>query len=80
MKPTSDQIRAARATHRWDQADLTEQSGVSLATVKRLKKMNGIVKANRVTIQAIRRAFEETGIKFIPENGGEPGVRLKNES
>ncbi|MCG8506829.1 MAG: transcriptional regulator [Sphingomonadales bacterium] len=77
MKLTSDQIRAARATLRWDQADLTDKSGVSLATIKRLEKMTGVVSANRVTIEAIVRAFEEAGIDFIDENGGGPGVRLR---
>jgi len=74
---TSDQIRAARSMLRWDQSDLTIKSGVSLATIKRLEKMNGIVSANLVTLQAIERAFTDAGIDFIPENGGGPGVRLK---
>jgi hypothetical protein len=26
---------------------------------------------------AIRRAFEVTGVEFIDENGGGPGVRLR---
>ena len=77
MNLTSEQIRAARATLRWDQADLTEKSGVSLATIKRLEKMIGVVSANLVTIQAVIRAFEDAGIEFISENGGGPGVRLR---
>jgi len=74
---TSDQIRAARSMLRWDQSDITDKSGVSLATIKRLEKMTGTVTANRVTLQAIERAFIDAGIEFIPENGGGPGVRLK---
>ena len=74
---TSDQIRAARAMLRWDQADLTDKSDVSLATIKRLEKMTGTVSANRVTLQAIERAFTDAGIEFIPENGSGPGLRLK---
>ena len=31
----------------------------------------------RATLQAIRRAFEVTGVEFIDENGG-PGVRQKS--
>ena len=34
----------------------------------------------RVTVDAIRRVYEEKGIVFIPENGGGPGVRLKFNS
>ncbi|KAA5602992.1 XRE family transcriptional regulator [Blastochloris sulfoviridis] len=28
-------------------------------------------------LAAIRRALEEAGVEFIPENGGGPGVRLR---
>ena len=32
------------------------------------------------TLADIRRALEDAGIIFIDENGGGPGVRLKNRS
>ena len=32
------------------------------------------------TIADIRAALEEAGIEFIDENGGGPGVRLKNRT
>ena len=32
------------------------------------------------TLADIRRALEDAGIIFINENGGGPGVRLKNRS
>lgn len=32
------------------------------------------------TLADIRRALEDAGIVFIDENGGGPGVRLKNRS
>ena len=76
-KLTSGQIRAARALLRWDQKDLVDHSGVSIATIKRLEGMEGIVTANRVTIEAIIRAFVEAGIAFTDANGGGPGVRLR---
>ncbi|PHZ86457.1 helix-turn-helix domain-containing protein [Paremcibacter congregatus] len=73
---TSAQIRAARAMLRWEQAVLTEKSGVSLATIKRLEKMTGKISANLVTLQAIERAFTEAGIEFLPDEGRGAGVRL----
>lgn len=73
---TSAQIRAARAMLRWEQAVLTEKSGVSLATIKRLEKMTGKISANLVTLQAIERAFTEAGIEFLPDEGCGVGVRL----
>ncbi len=73
----SEQLRAARAILRWGQTALSKESGVSTPTIKRLEAMDGIVSANRVTIDAIVRAFEAAGIEFIPENGTGPGVCLK---
>ena len=73
---TSAQIRASRSMLRWDQADLTEKSGVSLATIKRLEKMEGVVKGNRVTIEAIARAFTDAGVGFINDDDS-IGVKLK---
>ena len=81
---TSGQVRAARALLRWDQKDLVEASGVSIATIKRLETMEGLISANRVTIEAILRAFVHAGIDFIAENEGSepvggPGVRLATQ-
>ncbi|MER8398190.1 transcriptional regulator [Mesorhizobium sp. M1348] len=49
---------------------------MSVATIKRLEPLAGILKANQVTIEALKRALEAGGVDFIPENGGGPGVRL----
>ncbi len=74
---TSEQVRAARALLRWGQADLADECGVSLPTIKRLEGIRGIVSASRLTLQAIERAFTDAGVVFIAENGGGVGVRLK---
>ena len=73
---TSEQIRAARALLRWEQKDLSATSKVSLPTVKRLEAKPGSVKANAVTVEALRRALEGGGVVFIDQDGGGPGVRL----
>lgn len=73
---TSEQLRAARALLQWDQKTLAAKSRVSVATIKRLEPLAGILKANQVTIEALKRALEAGGVDFIPENGGGPGVRL----
>ena len=77
MKPTSEQIRAARALLRWEQSQLAEASGVSLSSIKRLEGQPGPLNANKPTIESLRRALETAGIEFIPENGGGVGLRLK---
>lgn len=73
---TSEQLRAARALLQWDQKRLASASKVSTATIKRLEPLSGPLRANQVTIEALRSALEAAGVEFIPENGGGPGVRL----
>jgi len=72
---TSEQLRAGRMLLRWEQTDLASASKVSLATIKRLEAKPGIVSANQVTLEAIRRALLEAGVEFT--NGDAPGVRMK---
>lgn len=70
-------VRAGRALLRWEQRDLAEASGVSLPTIKRLEAVPGPLSAHGPTIAAIRRAFEDKGLQFIPENGGGAGIRFR---
>lgn len=72
-----DQIRMARAALRWGVRDLAANAQVTAATVTRIE--NG-KSAHSATLLAIRAAFEASGIEFIPENGGGPGVRLAKRS
>lgn len=77
---TGAQLRAARALLQMDQKSLAELSNVSIATIKRLEPQIGPIRANKVTIDALRRALEAAGIEFIAENGGGVGVRLAKRS
>ena len=74
---TGEQIRAARALCRMEQAALAAAAGVSLPTVKRLEAMQGPISANTSTEAALRRALGEAGVIFLDENGEGPGVRLR---
>ena len=74
---TSEQLRAARAMLRLEQKALSDASKVSLATIKRLEGIRGQLIANRPTIAALQGALESAGVEFIDENGGGPGVRLR---
>lgn len=80
IKITGTQVRAARALLQMDQKSLAELSSVSIATIKRLEPMVGPIRANKVTIEALRHALETAGIEFIAENGGGVGVRLARRS
>jgi transcriptional regulator with XRE-family HTH domain len=75
---TSELLRAARALLRWQQRDLAAASAVSLATVKRLEAMGGVLIAHASTVTALRRALEAAGIEFT--NGHQPGVRLRRKA
>lgn len=68
------QIRAARGLLSWSQEQLAEAAKVGLSTVKDVESG----KRDPITsnVEAIRRALENGGIKFIPANGDGPGVRL----
>ncbi|OHB28156.1 MAG: XRE family transcriptional regulator [Phenylobacterium sp. RIFCSPHIGHO2_01_FULL_69_31] len=80
MMLTGEQIRAARALARMDQATLATNSGLSLPTVKRLEGQVGPISANTSTEAALRAAFEAAGVILIDENGQGPGVRLRKSS
>jgi transcriptional regulator with XRE-family HTH domain len=69
------QVRMARAALGWGVRDLAAKAGVAANTVSRYE--NG-ADALGETLMRIQRAFEQEGIVFIDQNGGGPGVRLKD--
>lgn len=75
-KKVTAQIRAARALCDMSQADLAEIAGVSSMTVKRAEG-SGKPYPSQEAISALLAALESSGVVFIEENGGGPGVRLK---
>ncbi len=75
---SSDQIRAARALIRWSAQELAEKTAVGVTTIRRAELTASETKLTRVNDQAIRRVLEVAGVEFIDENGGGPGVRLRN--
>jgi transcriptional regulator with XRE-family HTH domain len=54
--------------------ELAAAVGVTLETVVRLEKGETL---RPRTLAAIYTALEAAGVEFIPENGGELGVRLR---
>jgi hypothetical protein len=74
---TSGQIRAARSLIRWRAQDLAKESSVGVATIRRAELAEGPTALTAANDQAIRRTLEAAGIEFIDENGGGPGVRLR---
>lgn len=62
----------------WSQQTLADQSGVSLATVRRIEGDRGPERSTAPNRDAIQRALEKGGIVFMPKDAiGGAGVRLK---
>jgi hypothetical protein len=68
------QCRLARTALGWSLANLSDAATVSTNTIKRLESDEELRPG---TIARIRKAFEDAGIEFIPENGGGVGVRFR---
>ncbi|AFW00667.1 transcriptional regulator [Gluconobacter oxydans] len=60
------------------QTELAEAASVSRQTIVDFERGARTPYANNLT--AIRKALEAAGVEFIPQNGGGPGVRLKEET
>jgi transcriptional regulator with XRE-family HTH domain len=72
MEITPEQIRAARAMLRLEQAELAERAHVSVATIRRLESGQGGERVAPGTIAEVRKVLEEAGAEFIPD-----GVRRR---
>ncbi|MGH3165936.1 MAG: helix-turn-helix domain-containing protein [Trebonia sp.] len=72
MDITPEQIRAARALLRLEQAELAERAHVSVVTIRRLEREQGSGRVVPGTRAGVRRVLEEAGAEFIPD-----GVRRR---
>lgn len=72
---TARQCRAARGLLGISQRDLAEAASVSLSAI--LDFETGTRNPRPATLAALRRAFEDAGVAFIPINGGGQGVRMR---
>ncbi len=75
---TSAQIRAARSLIRWTAEDLAAASALSVATIRRAELTESETSLTTVNDLVLRRTLEAAGVEFIDEDGGGPGVRLRN--
>jgi hypothetical protein len=74
---TSAQMRAARGLIRWSAEDLARETALSVTTIRRAELTEGETSMTVANDLAVRRALESAGVEFIDENGGGPGVRLR---
>lgn len=73
---TATQCRAARALIDWPRDELAVRARVSKRTIVDFER--GARDPREATLVVIRQALETAGVEFIAQNGGGPGVRLKN--
>jgi transcriptional regulator with XRE-family HTH domain len=62
---TPDQIRAARALLRLDQAEVARRAEVSLATLRRVERGCDKPRPSAQAVASIRHALESAGAEFI---------------
>ena len=65
MQINPEQIRAARALLRIDQATLARDAHISVVTLRRLEDRHGLSKVAPATVDAVRRTLEQAGAEFI---------------
>ena len=74
---TGAQMRAARGLLRWSASALAKKADVSLPTIQRMEKVDGVPSAYATNLDAVQKALELAGVEFIPENGSGAGVRFR---
>jgi transcriptional regulator with XRE-family HTH domain len=69
--------RAARGLSGLGQEELAALSGVSRSTIGAFEAKAINARLSSKNNRALIEAFEQSGLEFIPENGGGAGVRLR---
>lgn len=72
---TPAQIRAARGMACLSKEELARRANVSVSTIVRLEDGESPVRPRADTLLAVRRALEESGIEFLFDASGKPGLR-----
>ena len=78
MPVTSAQVRMARAALNWTVRDLAEAAGLHRNTITNLEV--GRYAGDPETLEIIEQVLKKAGVEFIEENGGGPGVRLRQQT
>ena len=71
-------MRMARSAIRWSAEKLAKEAQLSWATIQRMEASDDVPSAFAQNLDAVQQALEAAGIEFIEENGGGPGVRLRD--
>ncbi len=74
MSITGWQCRAARNALGWSLGALAEKTALAERTISDFERE--VRTPQKSTLNLLRTTLEATGIEFIDENGGGPGIRL----
>ncbi len=77
---TSSQIRIARHALRLSVARLSELSGISTSTIKRIEVDDGVPKSTKANLAALQATLETAGIEFIGSPDDAPGIRIHSQN
>ena len=66
----------ARASLGWSIQKLSDESLVSVRTIKRIESEGGLKTLSQANLKLIRETLEAAGVEFIGAPGEGPGVRL----
>ena len=75
MQITPEQIHAARALLRLDQAALAERSRLPVVTVRETEALDAAEHVDPAVIESLRHALEEAGIEFFYQGVRKRGIR-----
>ena len=68
------QLRLARTALRWSVSKLSNRSGISTSTIKRVEAVDGLPISTKANIMAIISVLETAGIEFTGTPEDRPGV------
>ena len=74
---TGAQIRAARSALKLSIDSLSDLSGVSVRTLKRMESVLDVPNSNQPNLAAVKSALERLGIEFIGTPDDRPGIRIR---
>ena len=60
-------------------ADLATKSGVSLSTIQKLERFDGVPAAHMSSILPLYEVFLQPGVEFLGTPDEDPGVRLRTK-
>lgn len=72
---TPSQCRGGRGLLGMTQPQLAAAANLGLSTIVDFEKSRRLV--SKDSVKLVREALERAGVEFIDENGGGPGVRLR---